>query len=99
MDDRINISLIDVSNIANSLRTYNQNLDEILSYVKQIMNEINDSWSSDSSMTIINNFNLFSKRFDEESATINSYAAFLDRAVSSYDSLESTLNSNASSFS
>ncbi len=98
MDDRINISLIDVSNIANSLRTYNQNLDEILSYVKQIMNEISETWNSDSSMTIVSNFNAFSKRFDEESAAISSYAAFLDRAVTSYDSLESTLNSNASSF-
>ena len=71
----IQISLQEVQDTANQLRSLNMLMDE----------ELNR-----------NKFNLFSSRFEKQKETINQYAKFLDLAVSSYDTLETTITSNAS---
>ena len=92
----IQISLQEVQDTANQLRSLNILMDEELNAMKSEMNRLDSSWISDGSLEIRNKFNLFSSRFEKQKETINQYAKFLDLAVSSYDTLETTITSNAS---
>ena len=92
----IQISLQEVQDTANQLRALNMLMDEELNAMKSEMNRLDSSWISDGSLEIRNKFNLFSSRFEKQKETINQYAKFLDLAVSSYDTLETTITSNAS---
>ena len=92
----IQISLQEVQDTANQLRSLNMLMDEELNAMKSEMNRLDSSWISDGSLEIRNKFNLFSTRFEKQKETINQYAKFLDLAVSSYDTLETTITSNAS---
>ena len=92
----IHISLQEVQDTANQLRSLNMLMDEELNAMKSEMNRLDSSWISDGSLEIRNKFNLFSTRFEKQKETINQYAKFLDLAVSYYDTLETTITSNAS---
>ena len=92
----IQISLQEVQDTANQLRSLNMLMDDELNAMKSEMNRLDSSWISDGSLEIRNKFNLFSSRFEKQKETINQYAKFLDLAVSSYDTLETTITSNAS---
>lgn len=92
----IHISLQEVQDAANQLRSLNMLMDEELNAMKSEMDRLDSSWISDGSLEIRNKFNLFSSRFEKQKETINQYAKFLDLAVSSYDTLETTITSNAS---
>lgn len=92
----IHISLQEVQDTANQLRSLNMLMDEELNAMKSEMNRLDSSWISDGSLEIRNKFNLFSSRFEKQKETINQYAKFLDLAVSSYDTLETTITSNES---
>ena len=92
----IQISLQEVQDTANQLRSLNMLMDEELNAMKSEMNRLDSSWISDGSLEIRNKFNLFSSRFEKQKETINQYAKFLDLAVSSYDTMETTITSNAS---
>ena len=92
----IQISLQEVQDTANQLHSLNMLMDEELNAMKSEMNRLDSSWISDGSLEIRNKFNLFSSRFEKQKETINQYAKFLDLAVSSYDTLETTITSNAS---
>lgn len=92
----IQISLQEVQDTANQLRSLNMLMDEELNAMKSEMNRLDSSWISDGSLEIRNKFNLFSSRFEKQKETINQYAKFLDLSVSSYDTLETTITSNAS---
>lgn len=96
--EQLKISLPEVSQTASQIRTYNSNLDERLSYVNKIMNELNSVWLSDGEEALLARFQKFSQKFLNESEVIENYARFLDETVSSYDSLESTIVANASNF-
>ena len=92
----IHISLQEVQDTANQLRSLNMLMDEDLNAMKSELNRLDSSWISDGSLEIRNKFDLFSSRFEKQKETINQYAKFLDLAVSSYDTLETTITSNAS---
>ena len=92
----IHISLQEVQDTANQLRSLNMLMDEELNAMKSEMNRLDSSWISEGSLEIRNKFNLFSTRFEKQKETINQYAKFLDLAVSAYDTLETTITSNAS---
>jgi len=96
--DQLKISLPEVSASASQIRQYNANLDETLSYVNKIMNELNSVWLSDTEETLLSRFQNFAQKFINESEIIENYARFLDDTVSSYDSLESAMNANAGNF-
>ena len=96
--EEINIGLAEVSEAANHIRVINDNLDNNLNYVSKAMGELNSVWLSKGAQTLMERFLNFSKRFQIESETIETYANLLDHAVSSYDSLESTITANASNF-
>jgi len=92
----LKISLSEVSETAARIRTLNQQMFDQLTEMKREMNGTNVAWISDAAETIRSRFNTFAARFETEKETIDSYARFLDLTVQSYDSLETTINSNAS---
>lgn len=98
MNNELNITLSELSDCASQIRNYNAALDDILSSVSKAMHEINSIWQSDGEEVLLNRFDRFATRFIDESEVIESYAKFLDSTVSDYDSLESTIVANASSF-
>lgn len=97
MDD-IKITLNEVVSSANTIRSINNNLDEVLCNVSRQMNDLSSFWKGTAGETIVQRFQKFANQFLKESEAIEAYAKYLDYAVSSYDSLESTITSNASSF-
>lgn len=97
MED-IRITLPEVSNCAANIRNINANLDDVLSNVNRMMLDLSSIWKSNAGEAIIARFQKFATRFIDESQTIEEYAKFLDYTVSTYDSLESTIASNASNF-
>ncbi|MCR5373403.1 MAG: pore-forming ESAT-6 family protein [Solobacterium sp.] len=94
--DHLNISLEQVSETAALLRTLNQSMYDSLQQMKRFMNDTDSSWMSEAGETIRTRFNQFALRFESQKEDIDSYARFLDRTVTDYDTLETTLNANAS---
>ena len=95
--DNLKISLAEVAECASRIRSCNQLMFDELTSIKKEMSSTNVSWISDGGEAIRSRFNVFAARFETEKETIDSYAAFLDRTVESYDTLESTITSNAQS--
>ncbi|MBQ1324545.1 MAG: pore-forming ESAT-6 family protein, partial [Solobacterium sp.] len=93
--DHLNISLEQVSETAALLRTLNQSMYDSLQQMKRYMNDTDSSWMSEAGETIRTRFNQFALRFESQKEDIDSYARFLDRTVTDYDTLETTLNANA----
>lgn len=98
MNNDLKVSLQEVSDTASQIRTLNQKLDDVLNYVSKLMNELNNVWQSDGQDAILGRFQKFANKFIDESETIESYAKFLDNTVSAYDSIETTITSNANTF-
>lgn len=96
--EELKISLQDISESASQIRLLNNKLDETLSQVNRLMNELNNVWLSTGEERLLQAFQNFSNKFISESEIIENYARFLDDTVSSYDSLESTIVANASNF-
>lgn len=90
------ISLDQVSETAEKLRSLNQSMYDELNQMKTDMNLLNSSWVSDGSDEIRTRFNMFANRFETERERIEEYARFLDLTVESYEALESSITSNAS---
>ena len=95
--DHIQISLAEVSESANRMKNLNQQMYDNLQMMKKDMNGLNVSWLSEGGEEIRNRFNMLSAKFDTYKQAIDSYVSFLELTVSSYDSLESAIQSNASS--
>ena len=93
--DNLRISFAQVSECAARIRACNQQMYEDLNRMKKDMNQTNASWISDGAEAIRGRFNQFAARFDTQKETIDTYARFLDRTVESYDTLETTITSNA----
>ncbi|MDD6327474.1 MAG: pore-forming ESAT-6 family protein [Eubacteriales bacterium] len=98
MADGIKISLGEVTATAATIRTLNTAMDTNLQDIKKKMNDLSSTWQSDGAETIRTNFNNMSASFEEYKKIVESYAAFLDKTVESYNTTENTINSNASSF-
>lgn len=96
--DKLNISLAEVKNTAEAIRSCNIQIDQQLQEAKKQMNDLSFVWQSDGSETIRQRFNQFASKFDLQREIIESYARFLDMTVTNYDSLESTIQANAGSF-
>lgn len=94
--NNIKISLAEVSDAAKKIRAKNTEMYSSLADMKREINLLDSSWISDGGEEIRRRFNLFSARFEEHRSVIDSYARFLDLTVSSYDTLETSITSNAS---
>ena len=93
----IQISLNEVSDASVRIKQLNELMYDALSEMKREMDQLNGSWISEAGQQIIARFHLFASRFGKHKSVIDSYVNFLQLTVSSYDSLESTITSNASS--
>ncbi|MBQ4343640.1 MAG: pore-forming ESAT-6 family protein [Erysipelotrichaceae bacterium] len=96
--DGLKIQLAAVSDAARMMRARNETIYDLLQQMKKQMNDLSAVWISDGSEAIRLRFMTFSNQFDVQKEVIERYAQFLDRTVSSYDSIEGTIASNASSF-
>lgn len=96
--EQIKISLNEVSDLACDIRRINENLNDVLEYVRSEMKSLSNIWDSDGSDMIRQRFEYFSRKFSEEKDTIEAYAKFLDHTVATYSSLESTISKNANGF-
>ncbi len=94
----LKISLAEVRECAQEMRRLNTSIDTVLTNAKEEMRALSGIWQSDGSEMIRQRFEHFARKFIEEKETIEEYAQFLDRTADSYDSLESTITENASSF-
>ncbi|MDO4415265.1 MAG: pore-forming ESAT-6 family protein [Erysipelotrichaceae bacterium] len=92
----INISLAEVSDTAARLRSLGASMYDELNQMKKEMNSLSSTWISEGSEEIRSRFNMFANRFEKHKADIDAYAKYLELTVSSYDTLESTITSNAS---
>ncbi len=92
----INISLAEVSDTAANLRMLGSSMYDELNQMKKEMNSLSATWISEGSEEIRSKFTMFSNRFEKHKADIDAYAKYLELTVSSYDTLESTIASNAS---
>ncbi|MBR3202635.1 MAG: pore-forming ESAT-6 family protein [Solobacterium sp.] len=93
--DNLKISLGQVSDCAAKIRSCNNEMFEDLSRIRKEMDNTSVSWMSDGAEAIRSRFNQFASRFEQQKELIDTYARFLDRTVESYDSLETTITSNA----
>ncbi|MBQ7993869.1 MAG: WXG100 family type VII secretion target [Solobacterium sp.] len=91
----INISLAEVSDTSSKLRSLGEQMYEELNQMKRIMDSLSASWESEGSEEIRSRFNVFAGRFDKLKSAIDGYVNYLDMTVSNYDSLETTVTSNA----
>ena len=98
MSEQIRITMLEVSASSAQIRALNTALDDVLNSITSIMNEVNSVWDSSGSREIAARYKSFASRYVKESETIESYCRFLDYTVASYDSLESTITSNAQGF-
>lgn len=81
----IKITLPEVNQVAEQIRLYNVQLDDILSNCLSSMNELSSIWQSEGAETLIERFKKFSSRFTLESDTIEEYCKFLNLTASSYE--------------
>ena len=93
--DNLKISLGQVSDCAAKIRSCNNEMFDDLSRIRREMSNTHVSWMSDGAEAIRTRFNQFATRFEQQKEIIDTYARFLDRTVESYDSLETTITSNA----
>ena len=82
---------------AKQLRTYNDTLTETLAAIQTQIKSLEAPWTSDTSDTIRAKIQGMQPKFDSYKEVIESYAAYLDKTAQQYESVESSLNSNASS--
>ena len=96
--DNLKISLAGVKDTSGAIRVCNEQIYSALIEAKKQMNDLAMVWQSDGSEAIRQRFNQFAAQFETQKQFIESYARFLDTAVSSYDTLEATIQNNAGSF-
>ena len=96
--DSLKISLAGVKETSGAIRVCNEQIYSTLIEAKKQMNDLAMVWQSDGSEAIRQRFNQFAMQFETQKQIIESYARFLDTAVSSYDTLETTIQNNSGSF-
>ena len=92
----IRISLDEVTQAATSIRRLNEAMYENVAAMAREMERLDGPWISRGSAEIRERFLLFAKRFEQQREVIDSYADFLDMTVLSYETLETTIQTNAS---
>lgn len=97
--DNLLITLTDVSNTASHIRQQNQLCFNCLQEISQSMNQLSADWQSPAAETLRARFHAMLPVFDHYKEIVESYAKFLDQTVTTYQSIETQLNTNADAFS
>lgn len=98
MAEGIQITLGEVSGIANTIRSLNSSMTACLDEIHSLMRASTDYYDSDDGQTIRTNFDATSAHFEEYRSVIDSYAKFLDDTVSALGSAQSSNTANADMF-
>lgn len=94
----IKITFEEVKTKANEIHSCNVNLDQALKDIKSNINSLDAQWTSDASETIRGKINGMQAKFTTYYNIIEEYVEFLNTTVSTYQTTESVINSNASQF-
>jgi uncharacterized protein YukE len=92
----ISITCAEVQAAAVQLNNLNSQMNEALLDMKREMNALEGGWISDAGENYPRPLQCFCQPFETQRMTISAYAKFLEQTAESYDSLENTINSNAS---
>ncbi|MGM9940899.1 MAG: pore-forming ESAT-6 family protein [Bulleidia sp.] len=92
----VRISLNEVNEASTQIRALSATIYDTLTQMRNEMDSLSSTWMSEGGEQIRTRFRMFSSRFENMKEVIDSYAEYLDLAVSSYDSYESVITSNAS---
>ncbi|MDR0381656.1 MAG: pore-forming ESAT-6 family protein [Oscillospiraceae bacterium] len=92
----IKISFEEVREKANRIRALNDSLTQTLHHIKTTVHSL--EWTSDASDVLRAKISAMQPRFDAHRGAVESYARFLESAVSQYAALERTISSNAGQF-
>lgn len=98
MADSIKISTQVLVDTAGKVRSINDALDQKLADINKNMNDLEATWKSDAATDIRAAMNALKPRFEEYKAVVESYAKFLVNTAQSYESTESSIQSNANAF-
>lgn len=98
MADGIQISTQTLLDTADKVRNINTTLDSKLADINKNMNDLEATWKSDAATDIRAAMNALKPRFEEYKNVVESYAKFLVNTAQSYETTESTVQSNASAF-
>jgi WXG100 family type VII secretion target len=98
MADSIKISTQVLVDTAGKVRSINNTLDQKLADINKNMNDLEATWKSDAATDIRAAMNALKPRFEEYKAVVESYAKFLVNTAQSYESTESSIQSNANAF-
>lgn len=98
MADSIKISTQVLVDTAGKVRSINDALDQKLADINKNMNDLEATWKSDAAEDIRAAMNALKPRFEEYKAVVESYAKFLVNTAQSYESTESSIQSNANQF-
>lgn len=96
--DTLSITLEEVSQTAVQLRAHNTQLNEYLQDIYRCMNQLMSEWQSPAATTIQMKFQGMLPVFDRYHAVVEDYAKFLDQSVTTYQTMESRLNTRAETF-
>ena len=91
----VKISLAQVSQCASEIRSCSQVMADSLERMRREVSATSGNWISEGGEAIRTRFQTFAGHFENQRQMMESYAQFLERTVESYDSLESTIISNA----
>lgn len=95
---KINVSIIEMKEMANTLKQLNLQLTDCLEEMLKDMNQLEAVWQSETSMTIREKFNALSPHFKQYAQVVDAYANYLDETASHYEQTEAVLRQNAESF-
>lgn len=98
MADSIKISTQVLTDTAQKVRNCNAAMDEKLADINKSMNDLEATWKSDAASDIRAAMNALKPKFEQYKNVIESYAKFLVNTAQSYESTESTVQSNANAF-
>lgn len=93
----IKITFQELTTKTGQIRSHNTKLDDTLKAIESAINALEADWTSDTSDTIRGKIKGMEPKFKSYYEAIESYAKFLDNAVTSYQLTESTLQTGASS--
>lgn len=96
--DGIQVNTQVLLDTAAKVRNINDIMDDKLLQINKVMNELEASWKSDGANDIRNKINGLKPRFAQYKDVVESYCKFLDTSAQSYETTETTIQSNASQF-
>jgi WXG100 family type VII secretion target len=94
----IKISFEEVKEKADRIRALNDALTQTLHHAKAVIHGLESQWAGDASDVLRAKITAMQPRFDAHRDVIESYARFLESAVSQYAALERTIGGNAGQF-